>query len=38
MVKVLGGWVEVHVEAGAAIEVEVGYEGGAESRLPREVY
>lgn len=37
MVKVLGGWVQVDVEAGAAVEVEVGYEGGAESGLSRDV-
>lgn len=35
MVKGLGGWVEVHVEAGAAIELQVGYEGRAEGGLRR---
>jgi len=28
-----GGWVEVDVECGAAVEVEVGYEVGAEGGL-----
>lgn len=37
MVKVLGGWIEVDVEAGASIEVEVGYKGGAECRLSKKI-